>query len=291
MSPKTVICLCGICLFTLACRSDKAKKDAESKTRGFFLTLKSEDEKGLARLYPGFSKLEQYYKSDSGKIISTTEANGVIKVTVDNRFTNKFGKSAEEKICLFYKVDSLERANLYDSKGLSDFDDNDDFIFGSKTGCIDNRTDTTDQQIIKKLKKAKQLMVDKAISVYIELKTNIRVISWTWESGFGGSASGHGIVRNNSTYTVPKLNYKVTYKDRSGNVITTDDGFVTSDAFDANESKSFTFYTSYVGPATQASIELLFDDNMIFNYLSKKGWTGNECDEYFKSHPDTLTDR
>src|SRR5580698_5811688 len=110
----------------------KAKKDAESKTRDFFLTLKSEDEKGLARLYPGFSKLEQYYKSDSGKIISTTEANGVIKVTVDNRFTNKFGKSAEEKICLFYKVDSLERANLYDSKGLSDFDDNDDFIFGSK---------------------------------------------------------------------------------------------------------------------------------------------------------------
>jgi hypothetical protein len=191
-------------------------KEAEATTREFFFSLKNEDENGLVRLYRDFSKFEQYYKSDSGKIVSTTQSNGIITVTVDNRFINKFGKLSQERIFLYYKVDSLGRAILYDSKGLSDFDDNDDFIFGSKTGCIDNRTDTTDQQIIKKLKKARQVLLDRAVSLYLELKTNIRVINWDWESGFGGSASGRGIVRNGSTYNIPKLKYKVTYKDQVG---------------------------------------------------------------------------
>jgi hypothetical protein len=291
MRAKSVILSGVICLAAFSCRSDKVKKEADAKTREFFLTLKNEDEKGLARLYPGFSKFEQYYKSDSGKIISTTEANGIITVTVDNRFTNKFGKSSQEMISLCYMTDSLGRAVLYDSKGLSDFDENDNFIFGIKTGCIDNRTDTTDQQILRKLKRARQVMLEKAVSVYLELKTTIRVITWNWESGLGGSGSGQGIVRNSSTFSVPKLKYKVTYKDQLENVITSDDGYVTYDALDAGESKSFTFYTSYIGGASKASIELLFDDDMIFRYLSKKDWTGNECEEYFKSHPDTLMTR
>jgi len=291
MKPRVIIILCGIYISGFSCQSNKLKKEAESKTREFFSILKYEDEKGLARLYPGFSKFEEYYKSDSGKIVSTTEANRIITVTIDNRFTNKFGKSSQQRIYLYYKTDSLGRAVLYDSKGLSDFNDRDDFNFGSKSGCIDNKADTTDQQIIKKLKKAKQVMLDKAVSVYLELRTNIRVINWNWESGLGGSASGQGIVRNSSTYDIPKLKYKVTYKDQLGNTITSDDGYVTYDALNAGESKSFNFYTSYIGGASKASIELLFDENMIFKYLSKKNWTGNECGEYFKNHPDTLIDR
>jgi hypothetical protein len=90
---------------------------------------------------------------------------------------------------------------------------------------------------------------------------------------------------------MPKLKYKVTYKDQFGNAITSDNGYVTYDVLDAGESKSFTFFTSYIGGASQASIELVFDDDMIFKYLSKKDWTGNECEEYFKSHPDTLMNR
>src|ERR1700748_2809995 len=140
MTPRVIIC--GICIFVFSCKSDKMKKEAESKTNEFFSDLKTDNEKGLARLYPGFSKFEQYYKSDSGKVISTTEKNGTITVTVDNRFTNKFGKLSSERICLYYKADSIGRVILYDSKGLSDFTNNDDFTFGSKTGCIDDNADT-----------------------------------------------------------------------------------------------------------------------------------------------------
>jgi hypothetical protein len=66
-----------ICIASFSCRSDKIKQEAESKTREFFLTLKNEDEKGLARLYPGFSKIERYYKSDSCRIASATVKLGV----------------------------------------------------------------------------------------------------------------------------------------------------------------------------------------------------------------------
>lgn len=267
------------------------KMEAESKAREFFRELKNEDEKTLARIYPGFDKLEQYYKSDSAEIVSTTEANKVITVTANNRFTNKLGKPNLERICLYFRTDSQQRLQLYDSKGLSDFRDNDEYVFGSKTGCIDTRTDTTDQQILRKLKKAKQVLVAEAVSVYLDLKADIRVIDWSWESGFGGSGSGHGIVRNASTFNVPNLKYKVTYRDRLGNAVTSDNGYVTYDVLDAGESKSFTFYTSYIGDASRATIELLFDDDMIIKYLSKKDWTGNECQEYFKNHQDTVMDR
>lgn len=291
MKVRLIILSGAVCVFTLACRSDKAKLEAEAKTRAFFLSLKKSNEKEMTRLYPGFSNFDHYYKSDSGTIVSTADGKERVAVAVDNRFTNGFGKLNQQSICLYYKIDSLGQVNLYDSKGLSDFDDNDDFIFGSKTGCIDSRADTTDQQIIKQIKRTKRVMLDKAVAMYLELKRNIQVVHWNWESGYSGSASGQGIVRNGSSFTIPKLKYKITYKNELDNPITSDDGYVVYGPLEAGESKSFTFYTSYVGGASRASIELLFDEEMIFKYLSKKDWSGNECALYFKDHPDSLVDR
>ncbi len=65
---------------------------------------------------------------------------------------------------------------------------------------------------------------------------------------------------------------------------------MTYGALGAGESKSFSFYTSYIGGASRASIELLFDEDLIFKYLAAKDWTGNECEEYFKTHADTVRD-
>lgn len=59
---------------------------------------------------------------------------------------------------------------------------------------------------------------------------------------------------------VPKPKYKIVYKDRNGNAITDDDGYITYDALSPGSSKAFTFYTSYVGNASKASISVEFDD-------------------------------
>lgn len=280
----------SVALIVVSCQSSKDKKEAELKSKEFFSLLKQGNEKKLEVLYPGFENFDTYYKSDSAKINYTIVRNGVITVSVHNRFTNGFGKISERDISLVFRRDSTNQLKIIDSKDLAGLDEKDEYTFGINTGCIDKNNDTTDQQILKGLKKAKAVMLDKAIDVYIDLKSQIKVVSWEWESGYAGSASGKGIVRNNSTFSVPNLKYKIIYKNSSGEQITSEDGYVTSDAIDAGESKSFTFYTSYVGNATTASISLTFDDDLIFKYLAKKEWTGNECSDYYKKNPSKLKD-
>ncbi len=271
-----------------SCESSKLKKESEIKAREFFAALKSGDEKMLTMLYSGFSKFDTYYKSDSVSVSNSSAKNNVIAVSVHNRFTNGFGKLTEKDISLIFQKDSSGKLKIIDSKGLSDFTDKNEYIFGINTGCIRKESDTTDQQILKALEKTKVVMLDKALNVYMELKTQLRIVNWDWESGYGGSGSGKGIVRNGSTFSVPKLKYKVIYKTSSGDPVTSDEGYITYDAIDAGESKSFTFYTSYIGNATRATIDLDFDEDLIYNYLAKKDWTGKECEEYFKKHPEKL---
>lgn len=283
----TVITL-SIGAFMISCQSSRLKKEAELKAKDFFSALKDEDEKKLVMLYPGFQKFDTYFKSDSARINSTSEKNGLFAVSVHNRFANGYGKVTEKDIVLFFRSDSAGQLKLIDSKGLSGFYEKDDYVFGISTGCINKYTDTTDQQILKGIQKAKIVMLDKAVDVYLELKSQIKVVSWSWESGYGGSASGKGIVKNGSTFSVPRLKYKITYKNSGGEEITNDDGYVDYDAIEAGESKSFTFYTSYVGNAVKASIDLTFDEDLIYKYLAKKAWAGNECDEYFEKNPAKL---
>ncbi|WP_159799778.1 hypothetical protein [Flavobacterium sp. MK4S-17] len=192
------------------------------------------------------------------------------------------------RLIFFIKKIQQVLLQIIDSKGLTDFVENDNYVFGVNAGCIDKRIDTTDQVILKRIKKSKIVMLDKALDTYLELKENIKVVNWNWESGYGGSASGKGIVKNYSTFSVPNLKYKVVYKDKNGNEITSDDGYVDYNTLDSGESKSFSFYTSYVGNASRASIELVFDEDLIFKYIAKKEWSGKECNEYFEKNPEKL---
>ncbi|AFL83245.1 hypothetical protein Belba_0588 [Belliella baltica DSM 15883] len=279
-----------IALILFSCESKKLKSEAEKQTKSFFSALKEGNETKMKELYSDFTKFDSYFKSDSVNISTVNYKDNIVTVSARNRFTNGFGKLTEKDIFLFFKQDSVGQLKLFDSKGLTGFDEKDEYIFGVGTGCLNTAIDTTDQQILKAIKKAEKVMVGKALDVWIELKKDIVVSDWSWESGYQGSASGKGIVKNNSTFSVPSLKYKITYKTNSGDEITSDNGYVTYDLFQAGESKSFTFYTSYVGNASRASIELLFDDDTIFKYLVNKEWTGNECDDYFTENPDKLSE-
>lgn len=277
----TLILPCLV-IFLASCDSSKTNKEAEAKAKAFFAALKEESPLKAEQLYPDFGKFESYYKSDSAKINSVTEKNGIVTVSALNSFTNGYGKLTQKDILLFFKKDSLENLALYDSRGLSSFEDKDAYKFGVKSGCVDLANDTTDQQLRIALMKAELLMIDKALEVYTQLLKGVKVVNWEWESGYGGSASGKAIVKNNSTFRVPRIKYKVTYKDRRGNDITSDDGVVSYDAIDAGDSKSFSFYTSYVGNASKATISLDFDQDQIMEYIATTDWTGTECQGYFK---------
>jgi len=285
---KSFIALTFICTIYFSCQSSKIKSEAEEKTKQFFVALKSGDEKLTESFYPGFENFDSYSKSDSARITGTDIKDSLILVFVHNRFTNPYGKIFERNITMYLKRNSKGELILFDSKGLTDFSEKDNYNFGIKTGCINKDIDTTDQLVLKALKKTHLVLMDKAVEFYIILKSEVRVVTWNWESGYGGSASGKGIVKNNSELDIPDLRYKIIYKDNAGNEITSDKGSVAYDKIEAGGSRSFIFYTSYIGNASRATIDLTFDNEFILKYMAAKNWSGKECDQFFKNNPEKL---
>jgi hypothetical protein len=269
----------------LSCNSSKIKKEAERITRDFFDAVKVGNENKMRNIYPGVKNLSAYYKSDSISVNAIIIDDSMVTVIVHNRFLNSFGKIFEQNISLYFKQGANGNLSLFDSRGLTDFYDNDEYNFALNAGCLDMKIDTTDQRIADKLEKSKLVMLEMAVNVYSELKNDIRVTEWNWETGYDGYASGRGIFYNGSRFSVPKLKYKVTYYDFQGNPVTSDDGYVTYESLNPGESKSFIVYTSYVGSARRARVEPIIEDDLIFKYLAQKEWNGDECSEYYKSHP------
>lgn len=262
------------------------KKEAAIKTaQSFFSCIKNDKSERLNELYPDFKNIGSYYKSDS---IIIKEAKSLrddkYEVIVENHFTNGYGKKFNQDITLYLdkNIDNKEEYYIYDSKGICDFTTKDEYTFGKKTGCINN-DDITDQQISKKINAATEIMTRYFIALYGKLKSEVQITDWQWESGYGGSAHGKGIVKNNSAYDIPKLKYKITYKDRNGNEITSDDGHITYDKLNSGNSKAFTFYTSYVGNAQKASIDIDIDTDFLLECISKADYKGTEYKEFIES--------
>jgi hypothetical protein len=169
--------------------------------------------------------------------------------------------------------------SLVNSKGMGNWKDDEDYPVAVKAGCLDIERDTLDREVALALTRANTLVTEKTIEVLRILKAGCKVKTWSWESGYAGSASGKGIVENNTTFSIPRVQYNIEYSDRSDRVIAKDDGYVTRDAIDAGSSQSFTFYTSYVGGAQTASIWLTFDTDVIKEYVRTMDYTGIECAE------------
>lgn len=267
--------------------TNKNKEAAIQTVQSFFDGIKNDKTEKHLELYPDFKNVGSFYKSDSIKVKDIKSLNdNKYEIIIENHFTNGYGKKFNQDISLFLdkKIDSKEiEYYIYDSKGICDFADKDEYTFAQKTGCL-NKEDITDQQISKKLDAATDMMKKYFLEMYLKLRQEVQITSWEWESGYGDSASGKGIVKNNSDYDIPKLQYKITYKDRNGNEITTDDGYVTYDKLQSGSSKAFTFYTSYVGDnAQKASIELDFDTDLIIKYISDAEYSGNEYNDFINS--------
>lgn len=145
----------------------------------------------------------------------------------------------------------------------------DDFIykFAKRKGYIKGDS-ITDQQISNSIKDASTELMRLTLKFHTYLLTNVKVSDWSWESSdYSSSASGSGVVKNNTKYSIPNLKYIVTYK-RNGEEIAQDDGRVSYDDVRPYGMKSFSFYTSYVGNANKASIRLDFDSEFMIKTVA-----------------------
>lgn len=279
---KKILLLLLASMLFFSCGNES--KDLSEKTvKLMFNGIATDVADSILKAYPDFENIGSYYKSDSISITETKNNNDdKVIVKVKNYFTNGYGKKFNQDIILYLKPSGIESDSpyiIYDSQGVRNYEEDDVYKFATKTGCI-KKEDITDQQIAKKLKAANDMLTENALKLYAELKAEVTITSWDWESGYGDSASGKGILKNNSIYDIPKPKYEITYKDGSGNEITTDDGYVTYDVLKSGSSKSFTFYTSYVGNASRASISIDFDTDLLIKYVSEKDYVGTEYEEF-----------
>ena len=104
-----------------------------------------------------------------------------------------------------------------------------------------------------------------------------------WEKGYYSDyASGRAVVTNNTAYPVKRPKYKVTYfKSDDKTIVTTDDGIVCYDMLMPNQSRSFSWYTSYVGNASRARADVECSDNdWIEEITANLPFIGLEYDRY-----------
>lgn len=267
----------------LSCGGMSSKKVVKE----FFEAVKVENESKMKELYPDIENLSSYKKSDKISIMTTSKTDKGYEVVLTNSYTNGFGKATESQISMYVKQKDDGTWIIYDSKGLTTFDSDDKaeklYQFALNTGCIKG-VDMTDQVNAEGIKKA-MLLLAKFISVVeANVERNCVVKDWSWESNdYSDSAYGQGIVVNNSDYPLKNIKYKVTYKDRNGNVVTSDNGYVTYDELPEGSSISFSFYTSYVGNASRARIELNFDREWLAEYIMGLPYDGTEYEYLTKN--------
>lgn len=261
------------CLMTMLV-SCGYKKQATEVTQNFFSAIKNDKEEKMAELYPEVSNLQNYYKSDTIMIKEVKELDEKrYSVSLTNKFTNGFGKSTESEIIIYAKPKDDKKPGegyiIYDSKGLSDLSDDPIYKYAKRKGIISGDS-LTDQQITKKYKEASKSLVAVALKFHLYLQENVTVSNWDWEtSDYSDSASGRGVVKNNTKYAIPDLKYVVTYLRRDGTEVTQDNGHVAYGEIRPYGMESFSFYTSYVGNATRARIKLEFDDEFILETVAK----------------------
>ncbi len=286
-NKKTIIVAVSV-LLILACslvfifKKDHRLLKAESTVKQLFISLSENDQEEVVKIYPQIGFLENYYKSDSIYIINSEIINdSLICIQVKNYYVSTFGKRTVRNIQFFLKPDSLGIYSfINDSKGLTDFSENEYYDFAVRTGFITS-SDSTD------LKKSIQIVLAKdylgwlVSNMWLDMHNEVEIIEWSWETGYGRSATGKGIVKNNSKFNIPSLEYDIIFSDWEGKTITSDHGYITYEVLSSGESRPFTFFSSYVGEASRARIILKFDKDMITSYcLARQDYTGQEINEY-----------
>ncbi|MDO5570054.1 MAG: hypothetical protein Q4F97_01125 [Bacteroidales bacterium] len=273
-------------LILFSCKSDKQKR-AETVTEDFLSALKTQDVEKMQQLYPSVLNIEIFFASDTSFIIDSYKLydNG-IQVSAESQYINENGAVEIRKI-LFFLYPDEENSNGYlvkDSFGLCSFENYPHFKFAVNTGCISPDNPLTDQQAIKQLKIAKELLYIYARLMYNNLESNIKIVSSTISSRDQYGAQGFATVVNNSEFTLPDLKYIIIYYDDNNNEVYEDTGWVTQNSFEPGQTIGFDFKTKYTPQASNASFELDFDLELILDFVKEDNiYKGTEYKEYIEN--------
>lgn len=239
------------------------KEKVEAMVENFFSAYNSNDLVKIFEIYPTVINLKGDVRESSNiNIDDIIVYNDVyIVVNITNHWVNPLGVDEVAKI-KFYVTKKGETYKILDSKNFCLYKDIKLYNFALKTGAIDIFRDTTDIAISDRMTSATEFYDFNIDKITKDIKYGLNINKgWKWESPyFSDYATGGAVVTNNSIFPVRFPKYVITYKYNNGTVVTTDEGYVCYDILSPGESRSFSWYTPYVGGATQASIKVICDD-------------------------------
>ena len=268
-------------LITLVLSSCSHKNEAIELTRSFFTSLSDSTYGSPADFYPQYDSLQIEAKSDVVDIEESeiTEKNDSIIVRCMNNYTDARGTFRQDSVVIFITKDKDSEWYIYNSQGLISIDKDIEW-FGKKTGALGKRT-MYDLQLAEVLSNLYSLMREKYWEQYFELKTQVEILNWSWETSYDGTAHGEARINNKLPYSVSGIKYQITYYDRQNNYMTEDEGRV-SKTLNPNEKYNFTFWSSNAKFPTKANLRLDFSDKTVYELMKEKPYTGKEFEEFTK---------
>ena len=268
-------------LITLVLSSCSHKNEAIELTRSFFTSLSDSTYGSPADFYPQYDSLQIEAKSDVVDIEESeiTEKNDSIIVRCMNNYTDARGTFKQDSVVIFITKDKDSEWYIYNSQGLISIDKDIEW-FGKKTGALGKRT-MYDLQLAEVLSNLYSLMREKYWEQYFELKTQVEILNWSWETSYDGTAHGEARINNKLPYSVSGIKYQITYYDRQNNYMTEDEGRV-SKTLNPNEKYNFTFWSSNAKFPTKANLRLDFSDKTVYELMKEKPYTGKEFEEFTK---------
>ena len=225
-------------------------------------------------------ELSCYYFSDYSLHDVEEKGDSLFKVNV------KLG-SASRDISILVEKDTIESYKVIYCWGLVNFTEEltlDSWDFALRTGCVSEKENLSDLEIYDRMRIAGVIQYSFYKSIYDELNHKVEVTKQNWDRGYGNYASGSAIIYNGSSYTMPKLKYKIEYSDIKGHVITEDRGTASYEPFSPGEYKSFSFYTPNVGNSSYAWIRPVIDEEWVWKLSYKKTCTGSEFVDYVEKY-------
>lgn len=270
-------------LASLVLSSCSHKNEAMELSYAFFTSLSDTTYGKPSDYYPLYDSLYVEAKSDVVDIDETdivTKGDTMI-VKCFNNYTDSKGTFSQDSVTLFITKDKESSWYIYDSKGLVTMDE-DQLWFGRATGAI-GEIKLNDVALAHRLNILGDYIRTEYWNQWIKLKTNVKIVNWSWETSYDGTAHGEARIVNTLPYSISGIKYKVIYYDRSGNYMSEDDGRV-SKTLNPNEKYNFTFWSSNAKYPSTANLRLDFSDKTVYELMKEKPYTGEEFEEYMKNN-------
>lgn len=250
----------------------------------FFKAYRDDDINTIVSIYPNVISLGGEFRKSSNIDFDINDIiivnNNYIITDVTHHWINPYG--ADNVTCIkLHMIKVGDSYKIIDSKNFCIYDESKLYNYACKTGAIKSNLDTTDIAISQKMLNVTE-MYDKAKDlIKNRISSGLKIENWKWETGYYNDyATGKAIVKNNSIFPIKAPKYIVTYL-YNNNTITTDEGYVCYDVLMPEQSRSFSWYTSYVGYANKANIKVVCEDeSWIEDIIDHLPFRGNEYNKY-----------